>query len=118
MSLKLRLLASEYHQLKDLEDPGKGTIRYTAGDEFEARDQAEYERLTYLSDLDRARNRKPAAVPADGPDPRDASQLKGKDLQAALESFSLDDSGSADDKRARVQEYLDANPDASLTPAA
>jgi hypothetical protein len=50
-----------------------------------------------------------------GQDPRDASDLKGKELSAALERFGLDDSGSAEEKRGRVQEYLDANPDASLT---
>lgn len=110
--LDLILRATEYDQLVDPDDVRKGTRRYRAGDEFTAHDQDEYDRLTATDKYNR-----PAAVPPDAPDPRDASKLAGKDLESALERFGLSTDGRADDKRARVQEYLDANADASLTPA-
>lgn len=111
--LKLKLLATEFDQpLVDRDyvprTPGQvPTKRYVQGDEFTARDQEEYDHLVEQG----------AAASPDAPDPRDASQLRGDDLDAALERFGLATDGRADEKRARVQQYLDAHPDASLTPA-
>lgn len=103
--LTLKLKATEFDQITG-EAPGLGypppTKRIHEGETFEARDQEEYDRLVAAG----------AAVSDDAPDPDDPASLKGDDLNAALAFYGLDDSGKADEKRERIAQHLEANPDA------
>lgn len=65
----------------------------------------EYDRLSALG-----------AIEAQG-ERSSVEALSGKDLDAALEANGLSTDGKATEKRARLQAYLDANPDATPTPA-
>lgn len=100
--LKLKLTATEYDQPATDElpvIPGQLlTQRIRQGEEFTARSQEEYDRLVASG----------AAVPADAPDPADASSYKGAALDEALDSRGLSTDGRADEKRERLQAALDA----------
>lgn len=141
--LNLQLTAGQYDQPqldKDGNfDPRTGsTVHYVQGDKFEAQSQAEYDRLLQfgnaidpgkanaseterlrarLAELEAERQQTEAqlsatsqAAPALNPD-----DLKGADLDAALDARGLSTDGKVDEKRARLAESLSGaplNPDA------
>lgn len=141
----LKLLAAQYDQPVLDKDGGwnpltGATVRRSRGETFEANSQEEYDRLTADSgvpgddpaalDPDEANKREKAdlerrraaleaerdAIDAQLAAAVPSSDLKGDALDSALASHGLSTEGKADEKRARLQEYLDANPGA--TPAA
>lgn len=124
--LTLKLLASVFDQAQDdSRDPD--LKRYVQGDVFEARDQAEYDRLIAADaavdpereqelkrqDLERRRAALEAEraqldaqlsdLPSDDP-----ANLKGQALDKALDDAGLSKDGTADEKRARLAEHLQA----------
>lgn len=131
MALKLKLTASIYDQAQS-DDRDPATVRYTRGDIFEARNQAEYDRLIDADaavDPDKAIEQEQADLRArrealeaeqqridaaltdlssDEPAPGSPEALSGKDLNDALDAYGLSKSGTVDEKRARLAEAQNA----------
>jgi hypothetical protein len=131
--LTLKLTATVYDQ-PDKDDPNDLTKVTTRreGDVFQATSRAEYDRLIEIgaaldpnayadqererlqAELDRIQAQKAvldeqaAALEADASTPDDPSELKGKALDDALDANGLSKDGTADEKRARLAEHLQA----------
>lgn len=126
--MKLRLIADSYDQLRK-DEPGARVDQRRKGDLFEPRDQAEYDRLTSLGvaedpeqaqqrareELDRRREQLEAEkdrleAELAQVDDSDPGQLKGKQLDAALEDRGLSTEGTAGEKRQRLAAHVADNP--------
>lgn len=135
MGKTLRLLVDSYDQ-RVSSDRDADLLPRRKGDLFEARNQAEYDRLTALGvaeDPDQVQEeareeleRRREALEAERArideelgrvSASDPSQLKGKELDAALEARGLSTDGKADEKRARLATAIEAEA-ASPTPPA
>lgn len=137
--LKLQLTVGHYDQPQlDADgnfDPLRGsTERFVQGDTFEAQSQAEYDRLisigaavdpdkakaseaerlrARLAELETERQQTEAQLSATttAAPALDPNDLKGTDLDSALEARGLSTDGKVDEKRARLSEALSANPE-------